>query len=67
LTQELQEEKVEEEVTIHPMDDEPNTPYQQPLTGGHLPFREMEITPPPKNQVMNVCNIKFDQQKKRIV
>jgi hypothetical protein len=67
LTHELEEEKYEEEDTIQPMDDEPSTPGEQPLTGGHLPFREMGITPPPADRVMDVCSVTFDQLKKRIM
>jgi len=34
------------------MNDEPTTLGEQPLIGGHLPFREMGITPPPPDKVL---------------
>ena len=50
LTIELEQEKYEEEDTINSIGDEPSTPGEQPLTGGHLSFREMGITPPPATE-----------------
>ena len=41
LTQEMEEEALEEEYTIQPMDDESGTPEEPPLTSGHLPFEEI--------------------------
>lgn len=67
MTHELEEEQYEEEDTNQPMDDEPITSSEQPITGGHLPFREMGITYSITNRVMDVCNVTFDHLKKRIV
>lgn len=58
---------MEEEDTIQPMDDEPGTPEEPPLTDDHLPFEEMGITPPPTYRVMDVCSVMFDQLKKSIM
>lgn len=61
LTHEQEEQHYEEEDTIQPMDDDPNTPGEQPLMGGNLPFREMGIIPTPTNRVTYVCSVIFDQ------
>jgi len=66
LNKEIQEE-FEEEDTIQRMDDEPGTPEEPSLIGGYLPFGETRIIPPPTDRVMDVCSVKFDQQKKRIM
>lgn len=67
MTQELEEENLEEEYTIQPMDDEPSTSGEQPLTGGYPPFIDMGIIPPPTYLVIDVCSVTFDQLKKRIM
>lgn len=41
LNQDIEEEELEEEDTIQPIDDELGSPQEPPLTGGHLPFVEM--------------------------
>jgi len=66
MTQEIEEE-LEEEDTIQPMDDETGTPNEPPLSGGHLPFGEMGITPPLEDRVMGVYNFMFDQQENMIM
>ena len=57
---------MEEEDTIQPMDDELVSPEEPSLRGGHVLFREMGITPPPAEGVMDVCSVMFDYIKKRI-
>jgi len=49
------------------MEEETNNLGKYPLIGGHLPFGDMGITPPPTNSVMDVCNVTFDQLKQRVV
>ncbi len=66
MTKEIEEE-LEEYDTIQPIHGEPGYPTKPPFTGGHLPFGEMGITPPPKNRVMGMCNVTFYQLKKNIV
>lgn len=65
LTQEMEEEQFEEEDTIQQMEEEPNTLGEHPLISGHLPFGEMEITLAPKNKVMDVCSVTFNQLKEK--
>ena len=66
MTQEIVVE-LEEKDVIKPIADELGTPSKPPLTGGHLPFTEMGIVPPADDRVMDVCNVTFDQLKKRIL
>jgi len=66
MTHEIEEE-LEEDDTIHPIDDELGSLEEPPLMGGHLPFDEIGITTPPEEKFMDVCNVTFDQLKKRIV
>lgn len=66
MTQEIEEE-LKEDDAIHPIDDEPGSPKEPPLTSGHLPFDETEITPLPEDRVMDMCNVTFNYLKKRIV
>lgn len=44
---------MEEKYVIGPIKNDPGTPSNPPLTGGHLPLNEMGITPPPKDRVMD--------------
>lgn len=52
---------MEEEYTIQPMEEELNTPEEHPLICVHLTFREIGITPPPIDRVMDVLIVTFDQ------
>jgi len=49
------------------MDDELIYLGEPPLMGGHLPFDEIEISPPPRYRVMDVCNVTLDQLNERIL
>lgn len=66
MTQEL-EAKLKEDDAIKHIDDELGSPIKPPLTGGHIPFGEMGITPSLEERVMDVYNVLFDHLKKRIV
>lgn len=63
----MEEEQYEEEDTIQLMDDESGSLKEKPLTGDHLPFGEMGITPPLAHRVRDVCSVTFDELKKRIL
>lgn len=69
LTQEMEEEQFEEEDTIQPMEEEPNTLGEHPLTSVHLPFGEMGITPPPKKQSHGCmqCNVQSTEGEDRTI
>jgi len=63
LSQEIEEQELEEEDTIQTMDDKPSSSEEPPLTCAHILFGEMGITRSSTDRFLDVCSVMFDQLK----